>query len=134
MVTGGAMPGMPHGGMRTMDIIFQVGTVTRTGCRISVPLDTGLGIPAVNGTLPQASVVMDTIRARLKANGMPPQALGAMSADQSLSRANGINPRFQKQANTMTNMAMSAVANMGVAVSGCADRPPQKWSDLKYVI
>ena len=76
MVTGGAMPGMPHGGMRTMDIIFQVGAVTRTGCRISVPLDTGRGIPTVNG--------------------MPPQALGAMSAVQPLLRANGISPGFQE--------------------------------------
>ena len=96
MVTGGAMPGMPHGGTRTMDIIFQVGAVTRTGCRISVPLDTGRGIPTVNGMPPQASAVMDTIRRRLKVNGMPPQALGAMSAVQPLLRANGISPGFQE--------------------------------------
>lgn len=91
MVTGGAMPAMPHGGMRTMDIIFQAGTVTHTGCRISVPLDTDQGIPTVNGIPPQASAVMDTIRRRPKVNGMPPQALEAMSAVQPLSRANGIN-------------------------------------------
>ena len=90
------MPGMPHGGMRTMDIIIQAGTVTRTGCRISVPLDTDQGIPTVNGIPPQASAVMDTIRRRPKVNGMPPQALGAMSAVQPLSRANGINSEFQE--------------------------------------
>jgi hypothetical protein len=96
MVTGRAMPGMPHGGMRTMDIIFQAGTVTRTGCRISVPLDTGQGIPTVNGAPPQASAVMGAIRRRLKVNGIPPQALGAMSEVQPLLRANGINPGFQE--------------------------------------
>jgi len=79
-----------------MDIIFQAGTATRTGCRISVPLDTDQGIPTVNGIPPQASAVMDTIRRRPKVNGMPPQALGAMSAVQPLSRANGINSGFQK--------------------------------------
>ena len=94
MVTGGAMPGMPHGGMGTMDIIFQAGTVTRTGSRISVPLDTDQRIPTVNGMSPQASAVMDAVRRRLKVNGMRPQALGAMSAVQQLLRANGINPRF----------------------------------------
>jgi hypothetical protein len=96
MVTGEAMPGMPHGGMRIMDIIFQAGTVTRTGCRISVPLDTGQGIPTVNGMPPRASAVMDTIRRQMKVNGMPPQALGAMSVVQPPSRANGINPGFQE--------------------------------------
>ncbi len=96
MVTGGAMPGMPHGGMRTMDIIFQAGTVTRTVCRISVPLDTGQGSPTVNGMPPQASAMMDAIRGRLKVIGMRPQALGAMSAVQPLMRANGINRGFQE--------------------------------------